>query len=220
MSIAERRARSKEALRQSILNAAVELMVEQGTQALSIRKIAEKIEYAPSTIYLYFQDKNEIVATICADVFEQLRDSLVEITSGVADPVEGLRRGLRCYIDFGIAHRNHYLITFCSPLPVLPPEYPIKANEAGNQCFGVLLGAVQVCMEAGRIPQGDALALSESIWMQIHGVTSLLITHYCDHDPGFQWSPQEVLIETTLDTILRGVLANPSEVPHRQPISA
>src|SRR5450432_1396466 len=102
MGVTERRLREKEALRQSILDAASQLVVEQGHQNLSIRKIAEKIEYAPSTIYLYFEDKYEILASICIEVFEQLAEKLEELQRNEPDPLKMLKLGLRCYVDFGL----------------------------------------------------------------------------------------------------------------------
>jgi AcrR family transcriptional regulator len=210
MGVAERKARGKEVLRQSILNAAVELIVEHGFENLSIRKIAEKIEYAPSTIYLYFRDKYEIVATICEDMFDRLHAELVLITAQYPDPLQGLRQGLRCYIDFGLTHRSHYLVTFCTPVPELPENHPTKKIEAGMRCFDVLRDTVRQSIGTGRIRPLNVDLLSQSIWTSIHGVTALLIT--CGHDPHFPWVAPEALIEHTLDVVLRGILVNPEEI--------
>jgi AcrR family transcriptional regulator len=60
MGVKERKAREKETLRQDILDAARELFIREGYQAVSMRKIAEKIEYSPATIYLHFRDKDDI----------------------------------------------------------------------------------------------------------------------------------------------------------------
>jgi len=210
MGVLERRAREKEAVRQSILNAAVEIMATEGYENLSIRRLAEKIEYAPSTIYLYFKDKVEIVASVCAETFDQLTEELTRVACQSDDPVQCLRSGLRCYIDFGIAHPQHYLVSFCQPLPDLPPDHPTQGFEAGMRCFMVLVRAVQACVEAGRIQALDIDLLSQSIWASIHGLTSLMVTH--ETDPHFRWVPREKLIETQLSMILRGILVNPDEL--------
>lgn len=209
MGVAERRARGKEALRQSIFTASVELIAAEGFENLSIRKIAEKIEYAPSTIYLYFKDKWEIVATICEETFNQLTDELIRLSSEYHDPVASLRRGLRCYIDFGLAHPNEYLVLFSQRMPDLPPDHPTKGFEAGLRTFAVLQSAVWKCVAAGRIHHVDVNLLSQSIWVSIHGLTSLLIT---GKDPHFPWVDQETLIENTLNVVLRGVLVYPQEL--------
>ena len=57
MGIKERQVRQKEVLRQDILDAARDLFIEEGYENTSMRKIAERIEYSPTTIYYYFKDK-------------------------------------------------------------------------------------------------------------------------------------------------------------------
>jgi AcrR family transcriptional regulator len=209
MGVAERRARGKEALRESILTASIELIAAEGFENLSIRKIAEKIEYAPSTIYLYFQDKWEIVATICEETFDRLTGELIRLSSEYHDPVASLRRGLRCYVDFGLSHPNEYLVLFGQKMPELPPDRPNKCVEAGLRAFAVLQSGVWKCVAAGRIHALDVNLLSQSIWVAIHGLTSLLIT---GKDPHFPWVDQESLIENSLNIVLRGVLVYPQEL--------
>src|SRR5215472_12983434 len=112
MGIAERRTRQKEDLRQEILDAARELFVREGYESVSMRKIADKVEYAPGTIYLYFEDKAAILDTLCQQTFTKLRERLEAIHEDQGDPVEALRRGLRTYIQFGLDNPNEYIITF------------------------------------------------------------------------------------------------------------
>ena len=69
MGTTERRARAKQLLRGEILDAARELFIKHGYENVSMRKIAEKIEYSPTTIYLYFHDKSEILHTLCEETF-------------------------------------------------------------------------------------------------------------------------------------------------------
>ena len=70
MGVTERKERHKEDLKKDILTAAKELFTEKGFEATSIRAIAEKIEYSPATIYLYYKDKNEIVHALHQDGFQ------------------------------------------------------------------------------------------------------------------------------------------------------
>ena len=208
MGVTERRAREKEALRQSILDAASELVVEQGHQNLSIRKIAEKIEYAPSTIYLYFEDKYEILASICIDVFEQLSESLEDLKRTEPDPVQVLRRGLRCYIDFGLRNPSHYMVTFLTPWPDLPHDHPaaqMGTDKAGVRAYGYLREAIQRGMDDGQLRPGDANAKAQATWLAVHGLTSGIIC--MGADPHFPWVDRETLIEGQLDLLLAGLRA-------------
>ena len=72
MGTQERRNREKESLRQEILDAARRLFLKNGFQNVSMRQIAEKIEYSPTTIYLYFKDKSALFRSICEETFGKL----------------------------------------------------------------------------------------------------------------------------------------------------
>lgn len=209
MGVAERRAREKEALRQSILDAASQLVVEQGHENLSIRKIAEKIEYAPSTIYLYFQDKYEILASICIEVFEILTERLEALAAEEPDPIEGLRRGLRCYVDFGLSHPSYYQVTFMTPIPDLDPSHPSKElgpDQAGIRCYNCLRAAIQRGIDAGVLRDGDSHMYAQATWLAIHGLTSGLIC--MGHDKLFPWVDRDVLIDGQIDVLIRGMLTS------------
>src|SRR5512142_1445385 len=106
MGVQERRAREKQELREEILEAARQLFIHEGFENVSMRKIADKIEYSPTTIYLYFQDKSDLLDCVCEQTLSRLNDGLTQIRQRVADPFQRLRAGLRAYIDFGVEHPN------------------------------------------------------------------------------------------------------------------
>ena len=70
-----------------------------------MRKIADKIDYAPSTIYLYFEDKNAICSAIASEAFEILIQGLAANEERALPALESARAGVRWYVDFGLAHR-------------------------------------------------------------------------------------------------------------------
>src|SRR5215471_13982122 len=150
MSIAERKSRQKESLRQEILDAAGDLFVRQGYEGVSLRKIADKVEYAPGTIYLYFKDKAEIMDTLCHQTFEKLRQRLDAIRHDPGDPIEALRRGLRAYIQFGLDNPNQYIVTFV--VAKSQAEVAKKSGAGpGMACFDCLRSIVRKCLESGHI---------------------------------------------------------------------
>jgi AcrR family transcriptional regulator len=203
MGVAERRQREKEAVRNQILTAATQLFVEEGYENVSMRKIADRIEYAPSTIYLYFEDKEQLFHTIALEVFEQLTERISALEALDLPPLEKLRRGMRVYIDFGLAHPHHYRLTF-GPCP--GPETPGRiqpCDAAGQACFDTLRRALQRCIDSGDIEVDNLEALAQAVWTMIHGITDLLIVSKTV--PNFPWVAPEQLIETALDTILRGI---------------
>ena len=202
MSVAERKSRHKQDLRQEILDAARDLFVGEGYESVSMRKIADKVEYAPGTIYLYFKDKAEILETLCNQTFEKLHTRMEAIRRDPGDPVEGLRRGLRTYIQFGLDNPNHYIVTF-----VLAKQqadvHKRSGATAGQACFDCLRETVRQCIEGGYINGGEVEETAQALWTAIHGVTSLLVSK-C----GFPFVEQTRLIERLLDILIKGIRAH------------
>ena len=172
MGVQERRAREKANIREEILDAARTLFVKEGYEHVSMRKIAEKVEYAPGTIYLYFRDKAEILQRLSDETFAKLEKRMMAIHADPASPLDGLRRGLRTYIQFGIDNPNHYIVTFVQAKQLPQDHQP----QAGERCFDRLRAAVGRCVEAGQLNCDDAEEVAQALWAGAHGVTTLLIT--------------------------------------------
>jgi AcrR family transcriptional regulator len=80
MGILERKERDRVEMRERIIDVAIEMFVQEGYEKTSIRNIAEKIEYSPATIYLYYKDKDELLYDVQAQAFEKL-DQIFSETS-------------------------------------------------------------------------------------------------------------------------------------------
>src|SRR5512137_2656837 len=117
MSTADRRQRHRAYLRREILDAASQLFVEEGFQRVTMRRIAERIEYSPTTIYLYFKDKNELLTAVCEETFSQLAGRLERLSKSSTSPLGYLREGLKTYVEFGLANPDQYAATFLRPIP-------------------------------------------------------------------------------------------------------
>jgi AcrR family transcriptional regulator len=203
MGVAERRAREKEELRAHILEAAAQLFVEEGFDNVSMRKIADRIEYSPATIYLYFKDKSELVQSICAETFDLLRQELEALQKLDLPAEQMLRKCLRTYIDFGLSHPQHYIFTLCLPEPEhedLPHSMHNAVLDTGMRTFDNLRQGLKASMDAGVIVRQDLETTAQVVWVMMHGVTSLLIT-----SRSFPFIDRETLIESTLDHILRSL---------------
>ena len=195
MGVQERRARHKEGIREEILDAARTLFVKEGYEHVSIRKIAEKVEYAPGTIYLYFRDKAEILDRICQETFSKLAKRMAAINRDPANPLDGLRRGLRTYVQFGIDNPHHYIVAFVQAKQI-PQEHQPKAGE---RCFDNLRDAVRRCVDAGQLNCQDVEEVAQALWAGVHGVTTLLIT--CS----FPFIEQNRLIDRVVHILIEGI---------------
>ena len=200
MGVQERRAREKKELRQEILDAARELFVREGFEQVSMRKIAEKIEYSPTTIYLYFRDKADLLDCICEETLARLVRKQLAIDQAVTDPIEGLRRGLRSYIEFGLKHPNHYKVSFMMSELFADPQQAVRSRAMGDKAFDHLRGNLSDCVAQGLIAAEDIEATAQALWAMIHGLTSLLIAK-----PRFAWVDRERLIDTLVENAISGL---------------
>lgn len=190
----------KETLREEIMDAARELFVRDGYANISMRKIAEKIGYSPTTIYLYFKDKNDLLYQICEQTFERLARNIKSIEQLSDQPLEKLRSGLREYIYFGLKHPSQYEIVFITPL--LISDKPDFEETNGRLAFDTLRRVVSECVEANLLKSKDIELISQTLWTGIHGITSLLIKH-----PHFPFVQKEILIDSVIDTLIAGTKA-------------
>jgi len=202
MGVVERRAREKEELRGRILAAATELFVQEGFANVSIRKIAEKIEYSPTTIYLYFKDKAELMGSICYQVFDELAVSLNEIAAKGLPPVDRLRASLIRFVEFALEHPDHYTVVFCLPEPVELTSILRDGvhRDPGMEMFDRLRTTVAECMSRGDMMNDDVEAVSQQIFTMSHGVAAALVNMKT-----FPWIDKPTLIGRSVDSLLRGL---------------
>ncbi len=201
MGVKERRARQRKYLRQEILDAASELFVRDGYENVSMRRIADKIEYSPTTIYIYFKDKAELLEQVCKDTFSRLVQKLTKIMEQPGDPVERLKRGLTAYIEFGLENPHHYRATFMMPIPEgFDHEKYHKEDSPGMQAFAFLIRGIGDCIRAGKTKAMNVELAAQTLWAGVHGITSLLITHQT-----FPWAGREKVIHSTVDTLVAGL---------------
>lgn len=199
----QRREREKETLRQDILDAARDLFVKEGYENVSMRRIAEKIEYSPTTIYLYFEDKASLLFAICDETFAKLAKRLESIAKENDDPVDSLKRGCRAYVEFGLKYPNHYRVTFINhPQIQLGADHYLRDGSMGMKAYNCLRAGVEECIKQKRFRESDVDAVTQVLWAGGHGLTSLLITK-----PHFPWANRNQLIDLTIDTLVEGLRA-------------
>jgi len=174
MGILERKERSKVDIKKKILEAAKELFIQRGFTETSVRNIAEKIEYSPTTIYLYYKDKNAIFHAIHDEGFGLLKDSL-KILYNVHNPIERLKAIIRVYVNFALENKELYELMFILEAPLNSIEPSEENWEEGQKSFDILKSTVDECLEAGFFKGYTSENLSFILWSAVHGMCSLQI---------------------------------------------
>lgn len=201
MGVKERRVRERESLRQEILDAARDLFVREGYQHVSMRRVAEKIEYSPTTIYLYFKDKSELLHCLCEETFAKLLQTLEALGEGRADPLTRLRRGLRAYVEFGLKHPNHYKVAFLIDHGHSHGDERYHGPESsGRRAYEHLRSLVEECVRQKKFRKVDPEITCQTLWAGIHGITSLLIVIR-----DFPWAERGKLVESMIGTMLQSL---------------
>jgi AcrR family transcriptional regulator len=174
MGINERKEREKQEMRELILNAATAMFIEEGYDKTSIRKIADKIEYSPATIYLYFKDKDEIFHAIHEKGFDKFF-ALMESTRSIRNPFDRLLKLSDLYIDFAYENPEYYDLMFIMRAPMEALTHNNGDWACGFRAYDALKAIIKDCIEQGYMQEMDVELVALSIWSFKHGMTSLAI---------------------------------------------
>jgi AcrR family transcriptional regulator len=169
-----RRERQKDDLRRAILDAAGALFLEQGYEGLSMRQVAERIGYSATTIYRYYEDKDDLLFAIVQDGFQRFGKQLGRAARGCDDPLARLGALGHAYVEFGLRNPVYYRLMFMQRHDFLF-ESRVAETAPMIDSFAVLQQSVEGAMRAGVLRKGDPETTSTVIWAVVHGITSLAI---------------------------------------------
>ena len=172
MGIKDRKKRAAGKMRTRILTAAMQLYVKGGYENVTMRRIAAKIEYSPGTIYLYFQNKNDIMLQLCYQGFERFlaHQDKLEI---IADPLERLSAGGRYYLAFALENPELYELMFATK-EIFKESGPDE-ESVPLRAFRKFAENVKACLDAGVFSDGQVETTAIALWATLHGLASLLI---------------------------------------------
>jgi AcrR family transcriptional regulator len=203
MGITERRERQKAELREQILAAATRIIADDGFDALTMRKIADAIEYSPATIYLHFASRDDIALELVRDGFAKLVRSMAP-AAAEPDPLQRIYAIGRAYLAFAERDPQTYRLIFMEDERfVTPLMLAIKQSGDGDEAFDILLRTVTELIDGGTfrpLPAQDVAAL---LWSSLHGIAALKLS--CSGYPfeGGIAAPGELM----MDILVRGLRA-------------
>jgi AcrR family transcriptional regulator len=189
------------------MDAARRLFAAEGYHAVSMRRIADAIEYSPTAIYVYFKDKESLVRELCTEDFGRLASQFVRLAHE-KDPIERIRQAGHLYIRFAVEHPNHYKLMFMTEHgPMDDREQAMKGHGDPEQdAYAFLHHSVREAMAAGRFrPElKDAQLVAQTFWAVVHGVASLQITK-ANELALMGWATLEARAECAIETSIIGM---------------
>ena len=203
MGVKERQERDRASVSRAILDAARELFVTHGYQEVSIRKIAERIEYSPAAIYGYFPSKDDIFFALAEDGFRLLFSYGAEAREKPsADPLEAVRGMFWRYYEFSKRHPEYFALMF---LDRTVPRISQNWNRFGfvGEMRHELIERIQRAVDAGAFPAGTAPECVFRVALAaVHGAATMNLCDRLEHG-----EDADALASLTLDTALAGLRA-------------
>ena len=200
MGIKDRKERSREAMKKLILDTSIKLFISEGYDKVSMRKIAEKMEYSAGTIYLYFKNKDEILYELHNIAFDKFYQEQL-LVKDVKDPFEKLKLHSKIYINFALKNPEYYELMFI--MRATGTQISDKKDWfEGMRTFEFLKQNMKECIDAGYFKGKDELSASVSMWSLVHGIASLYLRNR------FIMIPEEHLnniIESSLEFVFQNL---------------
>ena len=204
MGVKERQGREREAVARAILDAARELFVAEGYRNVSLRKIAEKIEYSPAAIYGYFASKDDIFMALAEEGFRILFAHAQD--PPLADPIDDVRLGFLRLYEFSRVHPEYFALMFLDrSVPRISQDW--ERFGFVREMKKRMDARIQTAIDAGAFPPStDPEAVFRILMATIHGVATLTL---CERlAPG---ENADALARDTLEAALTGLRTG---IPH------
>lgn len=193
----------KEEFRRDILEAAREIFSLDGYGNFSMRKLARRIGYSPTTIYLYFKDKDEILFCLCEEFYDDLYQTILKIEAENFDLLTTLRKVLLAYVSFGLANPEQYRVAFfTNPSVYGSPATYLENDTMSRRAYFHYRDLVAACCTAGILIGMDMDTLAQVLWAGVHGVVAAAL-----HTRDFPLADPAVLAEVMVTGLLTGLEA-------------
>lgn len=196
----------RQQLRTLIIDAARELFVTRGVEAVTMREIAKRIGYSATSIYLHFADKEALLRALCDTDFLALASSL-RGNLQINDPVERMLALGSGYATFALTHPNHYRLMFMTQHTPCDPELSsVQQNNAEQDAYFQLKTAVNDVHLAQKFKPEftDTELIAQTIWAGMHGVCALEIT--MAQDMWVNWCDISARLQLMQKVMMQGLL--------------
>jgi AcrR family transcriptional regulator len=173
MGLQERRTREKELRRLQILDAARSLVLKYGVFAVSVQQIAKLAELSVGTIYLYFESKEEIFASLQEEILDLMYEEMEEAIKAASSPADGLRAISRVYNSFSIENKKYFDVInyFLSPSDVIfPPHLKTEIDHHGNRILSLVVEVIERGVREGVFEAPNPKRCAIVMWATMHGL--------------------------------------------------
>ena len=170
MGITERKIRQKEEVRASILHASWKIVEKEGWQALSIRKIAEAIEYSAPVIYDHFANKEAILFEFTRQGFQRLNKELSVAKTAASSPEDQLIAIADAYWEFAFSNKEYYQLMYGLGMPTCETIRQISELHSFSE---LILDTIRNLIAGSNNQATDPILKLHTYWSMLHGLISI-----------------------------------------------
>lgn len=204
MGITERRQSEIENLKKKITDAAYEILSKDGFEKLSIRKIADKIEYSPGIIYHYFKDKNELVSCVVEETYNALIKTLSKIPIDNEHPEKTIINSMKIYIEFMLENAESFKAIMMNNIESIESKVNMLEKNISKKRTSMknLTELIEIGVKKGLFKTDDAELTAQIIWTSTYGLLSRLIL-----EKNITKEQKEKLVNHNFEVLINGILS-------------
>lgn len=185
-------------LKDKIVDAARKVLLSEGYRNLSLRKIAGSIDVSATSIYLHFENKDDLVHTLIGESIERLNRQLEVAAAEPGNPIAKLERLARAYVRFGMKHPREYQIIYLVSSDEMA-RYPKKKFREARKGYEIVINVLEEAKKAGLTEGRKPRIAAYTFWAQLHGVMSVVLSKRLDTR-----IEQNEFIEEAIEHIISG----------------
>ena len=173
VSTIDPRTRRKQVLRQKILDVSREILLSQGFAGLTMRRVAEAIDYSPAAIYLHFQSREQIAQELCFAGLRRLYERLQSVTA--KDPATRLSGYAHAYLEYSQSDPETYRLIFMADSQLTKAVFTHRDSGGGEAALRLIVAAFTELPTGSKKTCAKPSELAELFWASLHGLASLRI---------------------------------------------
>ncbi|MEX0646755.1 MAG: TetR/AcrR family transcriptional regulator [Balneolaceae bacterium] len=193
-------------LREEILKVSRKLLLEDGFNKMSMRKIAKRADVSATSIYLHFRNKDDLLLALIEESIEHLNRVLRKAVDSTRDPVEQLEDLARKYLNYALRHPQAYEIIYMVR-PEEMPKYPKEKFQEVRSSYELIAGIIQKGKEKKLFDVEDSLISAYTLWAQLHGIAAVILNKRLDTR-----IPVEEFTEQAIEHIIHGFVVQKTPV--------
>lgn len=188
----------KSSLKKRIIDAARQVLLSEGYRNFSLRKIAREIDVSATSIYLHFENKDDLVHTLMEDAIERLNNRLDRSIEKLDDPISKLEALATEYTGFALQHPREYQVIYLISSEEMT-RYPKEKFRKARRGYEIVTNVLEEGVKSGLIAEEEPRMAAYTFWAQLHGVMSVVLSKRLD-----MRIDQETFIEEAIDHIIKG----------------